>query len=191
MFELIFGIFWTIITAFVTFVFYGTGSEVTVNGVLVSHEEFVTMLWPKLFLLLFWVVGLFILAVGLKKIIRNTATHINGEECFGKICNIYNSGTYVNGNPELKADILVYIPSTQETKIISEVVGFNREQYMIGSYVLLKYYNGDINVIGNADELIIPSDSKCELEKAQPLAMNKRDTIIVNGVEYVRKDSIQ
>lgn len=191
MFELIFGIFWTALTAILTFGFYGTGSEVTVNGVLVSHEEFSAMLAPKLFFLLFWAIGLTMLAIGLKKIIRNTATNINGEDCFGKVCNIYNSGTYVNGNPEFKADIVVYISSIQETKIISEVVGFNRNQYPIGSYVLLKYYNGDINVIGKADELIIPSYSKYELEKAQPTEMNIEDTIIVDGVEYVRKDSIQ
>ena len=54
MFELIFGIIWTIITAFITFAFYGTTGDVTVNGSLVSHEEFSAMLWPKLFFGMFW-----------------------------------------------------------------------------------------------------------------------------------------
>ena len=139
MFELIFGIIWTIITAFITFAFYGTTGDVTVNGSLVSHEEFSAMLWPKLFFGIFWLVGFFMLFRGLRKIIRDTSTNIKGEECFGKVCDIYNSGSYVNGRPELKADILVYIDSIQETKIVSEIIGFNMYKYRIGSYVKLKY----------------------------------------------------
>lgn len=190
MFELIFGIIWTAITALITFGFYGTAGDVTVNGNLVSHEEFSAMLWPKLFLGIFWVVGIFILFRGIRKIIRDTSTNIKGEECFGKVCNIYNSGTYVNNRPELKADILVYIPSIQETKILSEVIGFNMYKYRIGSCLKLKYYNDDINLEGIVDEFELPSDAKYQFEKSQLCDLNTKNTIVVDGIEYVRKDSI-
>ena len=50
MVELIFGILWILITGFCTWGFYGTGGDVYVNDTLVSHEEFVEMLAPKLFI---------------------------------------------------------------------------------------------------------------------------------------------
>ena len=191
MFELIFGIMWTTITALITFGFYGTTGDVTVNGNLVSHDEFSAMLLPKIFFGIFWVVGIFMLFKGIRKILRDTSTNLKGEECFGKVCNIYNSGAYVNGRPELKADILVYIPSIQETKIVSEIIGFDMYKYRIGSYVKLKYYNGDINFKGIVDVYELPSDAKYQFEKTQPFFdLNEKNTIVVDGIEYVRKDSI-
>ncbi len=190
MFELIFGIIWIAITALLTFGFYGTTGDVSVNGNLVSHEEFSAMLFPKIFFGIFWAVGIFMLFKGIIKIIRDTSTSVKGEECFGKICNIYNSGAYINGRPELKADILVYISSTQETQIVSETIGFNMYKYRTGSYVKLKYYNGDINVEGIIDEFELPADAKYKFEKSQLFDSNAKDTIIVDGIEYVRKDSI-
>lgn len=191
MFEVVFGIIWTIFTAFFTWGFYGTNGNVTVNGHLVSHEEFSDMLWPKIFISIFWIAGLFILLRGLKKVIRNVSTDAKGEVCFGKICDVYNSGTYVNGRPELKADVLVYIPSIQETKIISEIIGFDRYKYRNGPYVRLKYYNGDINFEEVIDSTDLPLDAQNELVKSQSYNTNLKDTIVVDGIEYVRKDSIE
>ena len=191
MFELIFGIMWTAITALITFFFYGTTGDISVNGNWGSHEEFSSMLWPKIFFGIFWAVGIFMLVKGIRKIIRDTSTNLKGEECFGKVCNIYNSGSYVNGKPELKADILVYINSIQETKMLSEVIGFDMYKYRIGSYVKLKYYNDDINLEGIIDVSELPSDAKYQFEKSQTFSdSNSKDTIIVDGIEYVRKDSI-
>ena len=114
MFELFFGFIWTVITAIITVALYAA-EEVTVNETVVSQGEFLSMLWPKLFLAFFWIIWLFMLFRGIRKIIKNAATDMKGEECFGKVCNIYESVSYVNDVPELKADILVYIPSLYET----------------------------------------------------------------------------
>lgn len=190
MFELIFGIVWTAITAFITFGLYGFPGDVSTNTNIVSQEEFSSALLPKFFLGMFWAVGIFILFRGIIKIIKDISTNIKGEECFGKVYNIYNSGTYVNGRPELKADILVYIQSLQDTMIVSEIIGFNIGKYRIGSYVKLKYYNGDINFERIIDEYELPLDAKYQFEKSQLFDSNENDTIIVNGIEYVKKDSI-
>ena len=190
MFELFFGLMWTAITAIVTFGFYGTTGDVYVNGVPVSHEEFSVMLWPKLFLGLFWVIGLFMIGKGLIQIIKNTLTKTKGEECYGRITNVYNSGAYVNDRPELKADFLVYMPSTQSTQMLSEKIGFNRYKYPIGSYVRLKHYNGDINIEGIIDEYELPSDARHQFEEVPIADSIGEDTIVIDGVEYVRKDSI-
>lgn len=190
MFELVFGLMWTAITAIVTFGFYGTTGDVYVNGTPVSHEAFSEMLGPKLFLGLFWVVGLFMIGWGLTKIIKNTLTKVKGEECYGRITNVYKSGAYVNDRPELKADFLVYMPSIQDTQILSETIGFNRYKYPIGSYVRLKHYNGDINIEGIIDEFELPSDAKYHFDELPLANQNDQDTIVIDGVEYVRKDSI-
>lgn len=191
MFELFFGMFWTAITAFITWGFYGTTGDVSVNGTLVSHEEFSAMLMPKIFIGIFWVIGIFMLFKGIIKIIKDTSTNMNGEECFGRICDIYPSGARVNGRPEFKADFLVYIPSTQETTVISEKIGFNRYKYSKGYYVRLKYYNGDINIEEIIDdEYRIPSDAKHELDKSDFFEADSKETIIVDGIEYIRKDLV-
>ena len=190
MFELIFGTFWTLFMVFSTYAFYGTNGDVYVNGTPVSHEEFSAMLGPKLLFGLFWAVGLFMMGKGLIKVIKNILTNQRGEECFGRVDSIYNSGAYVKNRPELKADFLVYIPSTQETKVVSEIIGFNRYNYEIGSYVKLKYYEGDINIEGVIEEFELPSDAKYQFDESPLFDSLDQNTIVINGVEYVRKDSI-
>lgn len=83
------------------------------------------------------------------------------------------------------------LPSTQETKTMSEVIGFDRYKYRNESYVQLKYYNGDINVEGIIDSEALPLDVKNEFIKIQPYNENLKTTIVIDGIEYVRKDSIE
>ena len=193
MFELFFGIIWNALMVFFTWGFYHSNmGTITVNGEIVSQEEFSGMLMPKLFIGLFWAIGLFIMFRGIKKIIRDSSTSIKGEICFGRICDIYNSGATVNGRPELKADVIVYVPSAQKTRMISEIIGFDRNKYRYGDYVQLKYYNGDINFEGNIEESILPFYIQEELSKSLPESnFNSKDTIKIDGVEYVRKDSFR
>lgn len=192
MFEIIFGSIWTLMVAIMTFLFYfAPEAAIRVNGEEVSQEVFSAMLGPKILFAIFWAIGLFMLFSGLKKVIKNAFTNTNGEPCFGRICDIYKSGAYVNGIPELKADILVYIPSINETQVISEIIGFDSFKYPKGSYVQLKYYNGDINFIGYANQETIPLLIQDELAKL-PTIDTTPDEIpndsIVDGVEYVRKE---
>ena len=136
MFDLIFGGFWTLFTAFMTFAFYGGfgGGTISVNGVPVSQAEFNAMLWPKLFFAIFWIVGLSMLFKGLKKLFANVATSSLGEETIGYVADIIDSGCYVNGNPVWNAKI-TFIDNTNKIKTVTESIGMNYDKYFIQGQV--------------------------------------------------------
>lgn len=195
MFELFFGTFWTIVISALTWGMYGTSGDVEVNGTLVSHEEFITMLGPKVFIGIFWIIGLTFIYIGLKKVITNSLTTRYGEQCYGRVCNVYHSGTYINNRPEYKADVLVYIPSTSETKVISEIIGMNGFAYPKGAYLEIKYYKNDINIIGTLNEAYIPQSIKDKLDNSETYKTEFNNTksqhvIVIDGIEYIRKDFI-
>ena len=191
MFEILFGLIWTSITAILTFVFYsGTSGEIYVNDELVSQAEFNEMLWPKLFFGIFWAIGLFMIYWGLKRIIKDKKTNAFGEICYGKITDIFESGTYINEVPELKAQIVLYIPSINDIKIVSEVIGLYGSvyNYEIGKCVEVKYYNGDINFEKVLDIQDLPYEAQ-EILNEFKTEMPK-EKVMYNGVEYIRKDLV-
>lgn len=188
MFEIIFGIIWLLITGMVTLGFYsGTASTITVNGQIVSQEEFNLMLGPKIFLGLFWAIGIIMIIIGLRKIIKNAKTEKFGEVCYGRIIDIRKTGTRVNNVPELKAIVAVYIESLGTTEEIEEVIGLaTNRKYNVGDYIEGKYYNGDINIDSYIPETMIPSHIQNRFKDL----IKTEDTITIDGVEYVRKDSM-
>lgn len=191
MFEVIFGIIWLLITGVVTFAFYCSGTPVTVNGTLVSHDVFSAMLLPKIFLGIFWIIGFWVLFKGLKRIIKDYLTEKNGEICYGIIRNISQTGASVNGIPQLKALLSVYLESTGNMEEIEEIIGLAIPQkYQVGDYVECIYYNGDINIKSAISEEILPNNLTA-LFKNFKKELLERDTILVNGIEYVKKDSIK
>lgn len=146
MFKFIFGLFWTLFTFLLTWGFYFTGMDITVNGERVSQEEFNSMILPKVFIGLFLIIGIAFMFFGLKKIIRDIMTSKRGIECLGKIVDVYPSGTYINERPQLKADFAVYLESENRVDVFSEIVGMDWYNFPKGSWFKLKYYEGDINV---------------------------------------------
>lgn len=63
--SIVFGVIWLSITAFMTYAFYGTSGNVSVNGEIVTTEEFSSMLFPKIFIGIFWIIGISIMLVGI------------------------------------------------------------------------------------------------------------------------------
>lgn len=190
MFEIVFGIIWLLITGMVTLGFYsGTADTITVNGQLVTQEEFNGMLFPKIFMGIFWAVGIIMIIVGLRKIIKNAQTEKFGEVCYGRITDIIRTGAAVNGVPELKAIVTVYIESLGITQEVEEVIGLaTKRKYNVGDYIEGKYYNGDINIDSYIPETVIPLHIQ---DKLKDLRINANENeILVDGVKYVRKDSI-
>lgn len=192
MFNLFLGLIWTIIVAIVTFVFYGnSGGTITVNGEIVSQAEFNGMLFPKIFLGIFWIIGIFFIIKGAKKIFIDKKTSVLGEETFARIINMYPSGASVNNIPEIKADFCVYIPSSNNTEIISEILGLNVVKYSIGSYVSVKYYEGDINITSLISEEQVPYGIKEKLNSdilTKEYLEKNEDVILVDGVKYKKVD---
>ena len=187
MFKLVFGAIWLSFISVFTRVMYSDTGTVTVNGEIVSHEEFHAMLWPKLFIGIFWLVGIVFFVSGLLEILKNYKTDKYGEPCYGRILNITNTGCYSNGVPELKATICVYVESTGTLEYADEILGMaTKVQYSKGDYVEGKYYNGDINIISEISENLVPSHIVSELSGLLKDDLLE-DTIIIDGVEYVKK----
>lgn len=172
MFELIFGIVWTLF------------SLIFVIAILCAKP---IQIYALLFIGIFILIGVYLIIKGLKKVIKDMKTKNKGEECFGIIKNKYTTGNYVNNNPQYKVDVCVYIESENRVETISEVIGFNPEKYMINSYVKLKYYDNDINIIENVDYTNISENAKYYL-KDQSVDEQNPEIITVNGVRYKRMD---
>ena len=196
MFYIVFAGFWLFITAMVTWGCYAGGGDIYVNGVLTTQEEFNAMLFPKVFLGIFWVIGFAVLFEGLKITYKNVLTKVKGKLWYGRIIKIFNSGTYINGIPELKADFLIVVPETGETKVLSEVIGVtNSVSYNIGDYFKLNGYNDDIDIIGRVYPDNIPYDIKDILDRESEdymknIRVKDKETVIVDGVEYVKADTL-
>lgn len=187
MFELFFGILWLFIIGTVTLIFSFVGGsifEITGEGGLFSSLTYI------LFFGMFWAIGIFMVAWGLRKIIRNSQTDKHGETCYGRIIDIKESGKYVNDMPELNAVVKVYVESTRTLEEIEEVIGLaTNQKYQIGDYIEGKYYNGDINIASYIPETAIPIYVQDMLKRL----INKTEdenTILVDGIEYVKKDTI-
>ena len=172
MVEFVFSIIWLIFTGIFTFAGIMSSSSIDPMAIIV--------------IALFWIIGIFIFIKGLRKVIKNHKTEKYGEECYGIVNNIYPTGTYINHQPEFKADFIVYIPSLNKTETISEVIGLNYGKYPIQSLVKCKYYENDVNIQGLVDYNSIPLNIRPNLDPYLPQShpQTTEDIITVNGVQY-------
>lgn len=183
MFKFKFGLIWTL---FVTPIFllclFVPGEQR--GGVDMNPFLFI-------FLLIFEAVGLILMYSGMKTIIKDKKTKKYGRECFGIVNDIRRTGSSSNGNDEYKAIVNIVNPETNTTTEIEEIIGFDYYKYPINSFVLCKYYEGDINIERIAQETEIPENIKQSLAPTQNQinAMNvevsaDREYAIIDGVQY-------
>ncbi|MBQ7668922.1 MAG: hypothetical protein IJS47_06310 [Clostridia bacterium] len=165
MFYFLFGAIWTFVSAILAIAFFS-----------IPEAPF----WCKLMLAFFLVIGIIMLAIGIKKFITDKLTDKKGEECYGRLIKVYPSGTYINGQPELKADFAVLLPIENQVEIISEVIGMSDYKFPLGSYWKLKHYNGDINILNQV--------SKDELPYGTTDAINAYSIVEIDGTKYKRID---
>ena len=148
MFELIFGSVWT---AFVTPIFllcvFVPGEQR--GGVDMNLPLFV-------FFALFELIGLYLMFKGLRQVIHDFKTKKYGIECYGLISDIRPTGARVNNNPEFKAIIDFVNPETNEVETLEEIIGFNYNKYPVYTYVLCKYYQGDLNIEHRVSDNEVP-----------------------------------
>lgn len=111
---------------------------------------------------LFWYIGIYVLKNGLKKMKADIATENFGEECFGRIYELSSAGS-TNGNTFYRANIIAYLPNEGIVKTFQEDIGYNFYEFPEGSYVRLKYFQDDVNIIEIANENIIPEKVKSKL----------------------------
>lgn len=172
MVEFVFSIIWLAFTGIFTFA--GTTNSSSLDPVSI------------IVIIIFWIIGITLFSKGLRKIIKNYKTEKYGEECYGIVNNIYPTGTYINHQPEFKADFIVYIPSQNKTEIVSEVIGLNYGKYPIQSFVKCKYYENDVNIKGIIDYNSIPLNIRPNLDSYLPQTNTQtaEDIITINGVRY-------
>lgn len=204
-FSLIFGGIWTLLSSIFLIVFYTPipGTIYTINGQSATYEEFTSLLAPKIAFGAFLFIGLVFLAIGIFLVIKDVLTKNIGEECFAKVKDIRHTNVVINGYPELKALLLVYIPSLNATKEIYERVGTDPEKYPIGSLVKVKFRKNDVVIISKADinELSIVEEEQLKMNEDLINGQNSISTIVnsdvintaadvieINGVKYKRID---
>ena len=187
MFELKFGMIWEAIVLIISVAFL---SDIVAGG-----EEAIALIPISLFLLLFHGIGIFLLFVGIKKVVANRKTEKYGEECFGKIIDIHPNGNSVNGRKELAAVISVFIPTEGQSRDFKEVVGMGTSPYEIGDYIKGKFFNNDVNImekvypdylpvnVRNALE-VIPTSKPLSPRNAPDVIYVSEDIILVDGVRY-------
>lgn len=196
--NLIFGIIWTTFTCLFIVIFLGGSIQ---NNTILNHGEpgfyfEPAMIIPAGMMLIFLVIGIAFIIVGLKKIIKDSMTKKHGVPCYGIIQDVDETGTYVNGQPEYKATLDIINPNTNQTEKIEEIVGFNQNKYPIHSYVLCKYYKGDINferiiqpneLPSNYLDLLKPIDYISSAAYPNIEFSEDREYVTIDGVRY-KKD---
>ena len=193
MFNLIFGIVWTLFSSIFFVVFFGVSfSNTSSNGEVGIHfnSEFII---PFLIMCLFVGVGIFLIVKGARKVIKDSKTKKYGIPCYGVIQNLQQTGAYINEQPEYKAILDVVNPNTNTVEQIEEIVGFNYNKFPIGSFVICKYYEGDINfehkiepsdVPSSYREVLKPVTYKSEIGYSDIVFSDDREYVTIDGVKY-------
>ena len=181
MFELVFGIIWTAISAF------------CMVGVLSTGESVSQMSVPIVFVGIFVCIGIFMMFRGCRKLWKNMQTKVNGEPCYGRVLNVERNGCYVNNQPMYKAEILVYSELDCTDYTIWEDIGFDPARFPIGSFLKVLYYKGDINFTEDSYNIDDMPESRKQLllSKSQFISSADNENIItIGGVRYIREDMI-
>lgn len=191
MFELLFGLIWEIIMFICTSLFVFIYNVLEKNGSFVDKGHYGMAICLGIMFVVFWIIGFVLIVRGMVKIIRNKKTEANGEECFGKILEITNTGCFVNGNPELEAKVAFYAQTKGQVLVANESIGFDRMKFAENDFVKVKYYKNDINLIEVIDASAVTIKIKQQLDEAYlrfKANTDKEDeTVVIDGVEYVKK----
>lgn len=183
MFKFLFGLIWT---AFVTPIFI-------ICLVIPGEQRGGVDMNPLLFIffILFEFIGLYMLINGLKKVIKDNKTEKHGMQCYGIIRAIRETGAYVNNNPEYKAILHILNPETNQIETVEEVIGFDCDEYPINSYVLCKYYQGDVNFEDIISENEVPGGIQTCLRPVQQKSNHSsiefspdKEHVTIDGIQY-------
>ena len=169
MFYIIFGLVWTAFSGLMMAMLCFTENNTT--------TEAGDMFGAKIFLGVFVLIGLGVTSIGVVKVVRDMMTKIKGTETMGVVIGIKESGSVVNGRPELKAVVMVLMENGCFDRF-EEIIGFDYNKYRLGDYISVKQYNKDINILGKVDETII---SYGVLEKLEQV---RKEHIGHGGMNY-------
>ncbi len=190
MILILIGLSWTGTTALATFTILGSiifsqGSN--------TAEQVIGNIACIIFLIPFWIIGISLIVAGIKGI-KHMKEYVNDYSnnpiLYGKIYNTELSNTYYDSR--YKIDIAIY-NSVQRTVINTTEYLQERDKnrYKTGVYIQARKIGERYFIEKRLLEDEVPSDALIELKGIEIKDENgnkiSKDTIIVNGVEYVRK----
>lgn len=147
-----------------------------------------------IFVSIFFIIGLFLFLKGLKQVISDIITALNGEEIYGYVVDILPTREYVNNNALFKAQIFAIVKHGK-CQMFFEPVGFWGEAKKYNNqYVKLKYCKKDVNILDIADESLVPIDLKNQVDskfkdkQIENIVSSEKDVVIIDGVKYIRDD---
>ncbi len=164
MFKLLFGIIWTVLCVVILIAMQG--AETKGDG----EASIVVIV-----LVVFIIVGVFLILMALKKIIADMKTSIKGFETYAIVTGIGTTGTRINNNPVYKVETVV-IEENGLTGIYSEEMGMNYNKYRVGEYLRVKHYDADINILGKVNVRDVPPQVREKLECESGLAIGMAGT---------------
>ena len=143
MFNLVFGLFWTIVSAICL------ASSISVA---VSDYNDKEIIWAILLSGGFVVIGVIFVFFGIKKIVRDKRTDKYGEICYARITDVKYNGNSTNGAKYYDAYARVYVESRDEFVEAHDDIGKDPMKYPVDSYVAVRFLDGDVNF-----EYVVPS----------------------------------
>ena len=191
MILILIGLSWTGTTALATFTILGSiifsqGSN--------TAEQVIGNIACIIFLIPFWIIGISLILAGIKGI-KHMKEHVNDYTnnpiLYGKIYNTELSNTYYDST--YKIDIAIY--NTVQRTVINTTEYLqerDKNRYKTGVYIQARKIGERYFIEKRLLEDEVPSDALIELKGIEIKDENgnkiSKDTIVVNGVEYVRKN---
>lgn len=135
------------------------------------------------FFFIFLAIGIYFLISGIMQVIRDKKTGKIGILTYGHFFSIYKTGAIEDGEEELKAVFLSYLPDRNRVIRVEEIISFTPTDYKEGDFVQLKFYKGDVNILQVLPEGAIPKSILRLLKEEK----SKDYTVIINGEVYTKE----
>ena len=170
------GVFIIAFSLCISVLMYSVDGETYINGEYVPQEELNDMFFPKLIIIIFVIVGAYILFTGIMQVVKNHRTKRMGIETYGIIMALQPSNVRINGRNVWNVVVQIVQDGcrlVQYTEELGTFVG----NYQPGTFVRVCYYRDDVNLIGIANQKEIPSNyvnmlKKCFEAQYQPVNSN-------------------
>ena len=158
MFYVFFGLVWMIFCSVMIYSSYAPGvtTSYVIFGEQMTYEEYVQLLWPKLFYGAVFLIGLIIFLVGLRKIIKDFFTRRHGTKAFAILANVVPNGQLIN-EEEVMDVVFLVLERTGECKVYRKNIGTDASNYIPGSFYIVQYYKNNITILSHVDESMVPS----------------------------------
>lgn len=178
MIEIIFSVIWLFIMRILSFIYLEAIRDKMIVADPAVLEKFyniikVSEIFFGISIVLLWIIGIYILNKGLKKIRRDCNTDLWGTICYGRIIKIFKTKSKEDNFSEQKATIAIYSNYSNSFKYIDTEICFSDKLiYKVGDYIKVKYYNDDINIISIIPKNKLPfnirysfKDIICEIDQ--------------------------